>query len=370
MADQGNADQEGKALPALPVPPARLPNIVGESPPMQQVYAAMRQVAATNATVCVCGESGTGKELVATAIHRLSQRREGPFVVFDSAAVPDGLAESEMFGHERGSFTGAVASRRGVFELADGGTLFLDEVGELSIPVQAKILRVVQSREFRRVGGTRPLKVNVRLIAATNRDIPKMVAAGLFREDLLYRLMVIPVTLPPLRERREDIPLLVDHFLGRFNRQGGKQVKGVSAEALSFLLRYEWPGNVRELENCIERAAVTAAGAVIERGDIKPIPREAPNGNGANAFHYTRHGSAQLPPCLADVERDYILRVLDFTYGNRSKAAQLLGISSHSVRRKIAQYQQEGFAIPPPLFTCRREKTAGSNGSEDGSNDG
>ncbi len=247
------------------------PMIVGASKAMAKVLGQINKVAESESTVCIYGESGTGKELVARAIHYSGRRANRPFIVLDCAATPEGLMESETFGHVRGAFTSAVTDREGVFELADGGTLLLDEVAELPLPLQAKLLRVIQSREFRRVGGKHPIKVDVRIIAATNRDLLTRVAAGTFREDLFYRLEVLPLTVPPLRERREDIPLLVDHFIRKLNRHNEKQIRGVSPASLDLLLRYHWPGNVRELENCIERAAVMADGDTLEAQDLPEI---------------------------------------------------------------------------------------------------
>jgi DNA-binding NtrC family response regulator len=328
--------------PPLPVPPLRLPNLVGESRAMQEVYATIARVATTDATVCIYGESGTGKELAARALHYLSARREGPLVVLDSAAIPEGLMESEMFGHVKGAFTSAASDREGVFQLANKGTLFLDEVGELSLPLQAKLLRVIQSREFRKVGGTKPIQVDVRLIAATNKDLQEMVAAGTFREDLFYRLHVIPIRMPPLRERQEDIPLLVAHFLERFNRNSKVRMEGISSRTMRLLMQYDWPGNVRELENCIERAAVMAEGEVIDVGDLAMILRGGPGGG---------NGRAGLPPAqattrLADLEREHILAVLGSVGGNKRRAAELLGISLRGLYYKLKEYERMGWPIP------------------------
>ncbi len=233
-----------------------LTGIIGNSAPMQEVYKLIRQVAASNATVLLRGESGTGKELVARAIHRNSSRAKGPFVAVSCAALPETLLESELFGHEKNAFTGATSQKQGRFELAHQGTLFLDEIAEISPAVQVKLLRVLQEREFERVGGTKPIKVDVRLIAATNKDLRQLVERKAFREDLYYRLHVIEIYLPPLRDRREDIPLLVEHFLNRFNQQNGRRLNGATPEAMELLMRYDWPGNVRELENTVERAVV------------------------------------------------------------------------------------------------------------------
>ncbi|MCS6829686.1 MAG: sigma-54 dependent transcriptional regulator [Armatimonadota bacterium] len=235
-----------------------LRGIVGNSAAMQKVYEMIQKVAASNATVLIRGESGTGKELVAKAIHRSSNRAKGPFIAVSCAALPETLLESELFGHEKNAFTGATTQKPGRFELAHKGTLFLDEIAEITPAIQVKLLRVLQEQEFERLGGTKSIKVDVRLIAATNKDLQKMVEEKSFRADLYYRLHVIEIYLPPLRERREDIPLLVEHFLKRYSGENGKQVKSVAPEAMDLLMRYEWPGNVRELENVIERAVVLA----------------------------------------------------------------------------------------------------------------
>ncbi len=244
------------------------PGLVGSSKAITEVLWRISKVVESESNVCIYGESGTGKELVARAIHYSGRRANWPFIVLDCAAIPEGLMESEVFGHVRGAFTSAVSDRDGVFELANGGTLILAEVAELSLPLQAKLLRVIQNREFRKVGGKHPIKVDVRIIAATNKDLKAMVAAGTFRQDLFYRLEVLPLPLPPLRERKKDIPLLVDHFIQKFNRNNKKQIRCVSPATLDLLLRYHWPGNIRELENCIERAAVLADGDILDMPDL------------------------------------------------------------------------------------------------------
>jgi two-component system response regulator AtoC len=249
------------------------PAIVGTSEAMTEVLLQIGKVADSERNVCIYGESGTGKELVARAIHYSGRRAKGPLIVLDCAAAPDGLLESEIFGHVRGAFPSAGSDREGVFELADGGTLLLDEVGELSLPLQAKLFRVIESRELRRVGGKQPIQVDVRIIAATNNDLRARVAAGTFREDLFYRLEVLVLTLPPLRERKEDIPSLVDHFIQQVNRRSQKRIRGLSPPALHLLLRYAWPGNVRELGNCIERAAVLADGDSLDIQDLPEVFR-------------------------------------------------------------------------------------------------
>ncbi len=334
-------DDSPAAVPGT-TPAQTYAHLVGTSKPMQDIFSQIAKVAETDANVCIYGESGTGKELVARAIHYFSRRAKRPLIVFDCAAIPEGLMESEMFGHVKGSFTSAVTDRDGVFQLADGGTLFLDEVGELSLPLQAKLLRVIQCREFRKVGGKHPIKVDVRIIAATNKDLDAMVAAGTFREDLYYRLEVIPITLPALRERKEDIPLLVDHFIQKFNRNNRKQIRGVSSNTMGALLRYHWPGNVRELENCIERAAVMTDGSILEFQDLSQILR-------------TRSASAPQQPTLTEnwprslkeVEHDLIIRTLQGVQGNRTRAAELLGISLRGLHYKLKEMQQAGI-LPPP----------------------
>jgi len=319
----------------LKVPLRRFPFLVGTSPPMTALLRQIAKVAAVDSTVCVFGESGTGKELVARAIHYASRRANRPMIVFDCAATAEGLIESELFGHVKGAFTSAVAARDGVFQLADGGTVFMDEIGELSLSFQAKILRVVQSREFRKVGSDHSTKVDVRIIAATNKDLRAMVAAGTFREDLFYRLEVLPLTLPPLRQHKEDIPLFVDHFLDRFNRTNPKQIEGVSSGAMAALLRYPWPGNVRELENCIEHAAVMCDGKILDVDDIALVLRPMV-------------GALPMPPSLGeeswprslkearkDAEREFLLKALQSVNGNRTRAAELLGISLRGLHYRL-----------------------------------
>jgi DNA-binding NtrC family response regulator len=325
---------EESPLPSPDRPPLRFPNLVGTSAALQEVLWRIAKVAEADTNVCLYGESGTGKELVARAIHYAGPRAAHPLIVLDCAAIPEGLMESEMFGHVKGAFTSAVTDREGVFQLADGGTLFLDEVGELPLPLQAKLLRVIQCREFRKVGGKHPLKVNVRLISATNKDLRSLVKAGKFREDLFYRLEVIPIPLPPLRERKEDIPLLVDHFIEKFNRNSKKQIRGLSARTLGVLLRYHWPGNIRELENFIERAAVMADGEVLEVTDLTEVLNAPPPGGPLQ--------EAALPGSLKEAERTLILKTLETVQGNRTRAAELLGISLRGLYYKLKELQQAG----------------------------
>jgi len=322
---------EEKAEPAADRPIPRFPFLVGTSQPMMAVLRHIAKLAAADANVCVYGESGTGKELVARAIHYSSHRAKRPMIAFDCTAIPEGLMESEMFGHVKGSFSSAVADRDGLFQLADGGSLFLDEIGELSPPLQAKLLRVIQGREFRKVGGKDPIRVDVRIIAATNKVLAGMVQAGTFREDLFFRLEVLSITLPPLRQRKEDIPVLVDHFIQRFNRQNQKQIQGVSQGTIAALLRHDWPGNVRELENCIERAAVMSEGDTLNVEDLTQVmrwmrrPDQAPLSTSADSSAFS----------LKDVEREAVLRALRHTDGDKARAAELLGVSLRTLYYKL-----------------------------------
>ncbi len=307
-----------------------LDQIIGDSPAMHEVFDTIRQVAPTRTTVLVEGESGTGKELVAKALHRLSPRSGGPFVAVHCAALSETLLESELFGHEKGAFTGAVESRAGRFEMADGGTLFLDEIAEIDTSVQVKILRVLEERNFERVGGQKTLDVDVRLIAATNRDLHEMVREGTFREDLFYRLHVVALRLPPLRERRGDIERLLHHFLGEFNRENNRQIDGVTPEAMNLLAGYSWPGNVRELRNVIERMVVLTRN---ERLGVRDVP----------AYIREEAGDSAPPPrdgaySLETAERELIERALKANGGNRTKAAEELGISRRTLHRKLNEY--------------------------------
>ncbi len=312
----------------------KFPDLVGSSQAILEVFRAITKVSNVHSNVCVYGESGTGKELVARAIHYSSRRSDRPLVVFDCTAIPEGLMESEMFGHVKGSFTSAIADRDGVFQLANGGSLLIDEVGELSLPLQSKLLRVIQSREFRKVGDKHSIKVDVRIIATTNKNLRAKVADGQFREDLFYRLEVIPIVVPPLRDRIEDIPLLVDHFIQKFNRNNTKYISGISPRTMASLLCYHWPGNVRQLENSIERAAVMTDGKVIDVEDISSIlgstlnagPASSPNGDPA-PFSLKVHRK--------DSERDLISKALQCVNGNRTRAAEILGISLRTLHYKL-----------------------------------
>jgi len=304
-------------------------NIIGNAPEMQQLFKSISQIAPSRATVLLSGESGTGKELVAAAIHHSSNRADRPFIKLHCAALAESLLESELFGHERGAFTGADRRREGRFERADGGTLFLDEIGEISPATQVKLLRVLQEREFERVGGNQTLKVDVRVIAATNRDLKEMVEKGHFREDLFYRLNVINVHLPPLRQRAGDIPALALHFAKRYSQDNGKSVTKLSDRALSLLAGHSWHGNVRELENVIERAVVLAEGDTIE---ISHLPGEL--------AAETQPGTVPLVPgaTMADLERHAILTTLEACGGSTSKAADVLGISVRKIQYKLQEY--------------------------------
>lgn len=310
----------------------RIDNVIGRSDRMAEVFEAVHRVAASRATVLLRGESGTGKELIAKAIHYMSPRSKGPFIKFNCASIPEGLLESELFGHEKGAFTGAVALRRGKFELADRGTIFLDEIGDLPLNLQPKILRVLQEREFERVGGDRTIRADVRLVAATSRNLEELLSTGRFREDLYYRLNVVPVFLPALRERKEDIPLLVEFFLKRFNEENRKRVS-ISPEALLLLEAHDWPGNVRELENTIERLVVMGPGNVIRKNDLPLDIRDA-----SLRARYAVQPSDALPSAVEEIEKTRILQALDRTGWIQAKAARLLGITPRQIGYKIMRY--------------------------------
>jgi len=306
--------------------------LLGQSPPMVAIYRLVARVAATDTTVLVQGETGTGKELVARAIHYASPRAERPFVAIDCAALPETLFESELFGHERGAFTGAVQSRRGLLETADGSTCFLDEISELSPGLQAKLLRVLQERVLRRVGGNDPIPINLRLIAATNRDLRKRVEEGGFREDLYYRLNGVTITMPPLRERGADVSLLANDFVQRYGAASGKRLEGFAPEALALLTAYRWPGNVRELEHTVERAVALARSGVILPEDLPPEVRaENPRAPELPAGRMT----------LDEVKRWYVGAVLDETGGNKLRAAELLGIDRRTLYRILERESED-----------------------------
>jgi two-component system response regulator HydG len=308
--------------------------IVGQSPVLDEVLAKIEKVAPGDANVCISGESGTGKELIARAIHAKSARSDRPLVTLDCTAIPEGLMESHLFGHVRGSFTGAVDNRTGFFALAHTGTLFIDEISELSPPLQAKLLRVIQTREFVKVGGSKPTRTDIRLITASNKDLRRAVREGTFRQDLYYRIAVVMIELPPLRERREDIALLVDHFLRKFSTAHHKRVPRLLPRALELLMGYDWPGNVRQLENCIEQAIVLCENDTIDV-DVLPL--------GDGAAKQKSEGRPGLPSglTLRELEQQYILQTLDSVSGNRTQAAHLLGISLRCLQYKLKAYRQE-----------------------------
>jgi DNA-binding NtrC family response regulator len=306
------------------------PNIVARSTKMQEVLATVERVAPTNSTVLLGGESGVGKDLIARAIHEKSRRASGPFLKINSTAIPENLLESELFGFEKGAFTGAVASKPGKFELADKGTLFLDEIGDVPPVTQVKLLRVLQEREFERLGGTRTIKVDVRLVAATNRDLRAALEQGTFREDLYYRLNVVPIDIAPLRERKEDIPELVTLFVARFAEDSCKPVEGVSPEAMRILVDYHWPGNVRELQNIVERSSALAKGNVLRADDIHLDVRPAKATNGGHGF---------LPEgmTIEQWEDEMVKEALRRANGNKSQAARLLGLSRNALRYRLSK---------------------------------
>jgi two-component system response regulator HydG len=317
-----------------------LPKIIGKSAQLQEITAKLQKVAPTNATVLIHGESGTGKELFARAIHHLSQRKDGPFVAINSAAIPRELLESELFGYEKGAFTGADARKLGKLELADKGTVFLDEIGDMDLSLQAKMLRVIQEQVIERVGGGKPIKIDVRIVAATNKDIEKAVAAKLFREDLFYRLNVFPLTIPPLRERRDDIPALAQNFLNKYSAEVRKGPLTISDDAMGILMRSPWKGNIRELENVIERAVIYAEGGVIRLQDLgisessiidalaEQVPMDGP-----------LHAAADAATRIAETRR--IKQVLKQTGGNKTRASEILQVSYKTLLTKIKDYQLE-----------------------------
>ncbi len=298
--------------------------IIGKSNSINKVLEMVKSVASTPATVLITGESGTGKELIARAIHKNSLRKNSPFVVVNCVAFSPNLLESELFGHEKGSFTGAIAKRIGRFEMANGGTIFLDEIGEMDLTIQTKLLRVLQEREFERVGSSRTIKVDVRILSATNKDLKKEIEERRFREDLFYRLNVFNVDVPPLRERKEDIPLIVEHLTGKYNKILNKKVKKVSAKAMELLLDYNYPGNIRELENIIERSMIMAKDEIIDEKYFNFISKEE---------YIEKKGT------LKETEKELIIKYLIQNKGNRTKTAEILGISRRSLQNKIKEYQ-------------------------------
>ena len=309
--------------------------LVGRSKQILDIFARVEKAAAGDASVCIYGESGTGKELIARAIHAISDRRHGPLVTFDCTAVPEGLAESQLFGHVKGAFTGAIENREGVFAQADNGTLFIDELCELSMPLQAKLLRVVQGREFVKVGGTKPIRTNIRLVTATNKDPKQAVDAGTFRADLYYRVAVVMIKMPSLRERREDIPLLVEHFLARYSAAYKKPIRGVQPSAMDRMMALPWPGNIRQLENFLAQAVVLVEGDMLTERDL--FIDDAPS-------VIAPVSNVQFEPGLPlrEVERRHILRTLQRVHGNRTEAAKLLGISVRCLQYKLKAYGEIG----------------------------
>jgi two-component system response regulator PilR (NtrC family) len=315
----------------------RFENIIGKSGRILEVFDTIRKISDSPSTAMITGESGTGKELVARAIHFNSLRRDKPFVSVNCGAIPEGLMESELFGHVRGAFTGAVANKIGLFSAGEGGTLFLDEITEIPPLLQVKLLRAIQTREIRRVGDTKDMKTDVRLIAASNRNLEDAVRDGILREDLYYRLNVIPIQLPPLRERREDIPLLVAHFLQKFGKDLGKEARGVAPEAMIVLERYHWPGNIRELENVLERAIVLGAGDVLGIESLPETLRRERPVKGMEAVELPEDG-LDLEATLDTIERGYLQRALDRTGGVQTKAAELLKMTFRQFRYKLQKH--------------------------------
>ncbi len=317
--------------------------LVGQSEAMQKVFDVVKKVADSKSNVLICGESGTGKELVARAIHYNSARSALPFVAVNCSAVPETLLESELFGHIKGSFTGAISNKAGLFEVANGGTIFLDEIGDTTPTIQVKLLRVIQEREFRRVGGTQDIKVDVRVVAATNKDLEKAVADGSFREDLYYRLDVIPIRLPPLRLRSGDIPLLVAHFLTRFSKESGKPVPTLSPEAMQVLLGHEWRGNVRELENLIERVVAFSTGGTVTEADMRGWLHRtvSPQQQGGIPTDLPDDG-LDLEGMINGIEKDLLLKALERTQWVKKKAARLLRLNTRSFRYRLEKYAIKG----------------------------
>jgi transcriptional regulator with PAS, ATPase and Fis domain len=321
-----------------------MPQVVGDSARMREIYTIIRKAAPWDANVCIEGENGTGKELIARAVHVSGLRRDQPFVTLDCSTIAEGLIESHLFGHVRGAFTGAVASRQGIFAQGHTGTVFIDEITELAPHLQAKLLRVIQTGEFVMVGGTQPQRVNVRIVTATNRDLRQAVAKGVFREDLYFRIAVVHIAVPPLRERRTDIPLLIEHFLGEFMASRRRQdVRGLTPRAMTALIDYAWPGNVRELRNWIEQALVLADGDMIDLQHFPALTRAA---------HEAMRSPAPLAPLglrLEEMERWYVLETLRRVDGNRTKAARQLGISLRGLQYKLRRYGAHKASVEPNL---------------------
>jgi len=308
-------------------------SIIGKNAEMQKIFQMVRRVAPSKASVLITGESGVGKELITNAIHNLSQRKDKPFIKVHCAALSESLLESELFGHEKGSFTGATARKRGRFELANGGTIFLDEIGEINQNVQIKILRVLQEHKFERVGGEETIEVDVRVIAATNKDLEKEIAAGRFREDLYYRLNVVHINVPPLRERKDDIPLMVNSFLAEFAKENGKVIEGIDSRARSALYKYDWPGNIRQLRNCIESAVVMCEGKIVTLDDLPPTISQS-----------SQEDVIQVPVGITmdEAEKIIILQNLAINKGNKTKTADILGIGRKTLHRKLDEWNESG----------------------------
>jgi len=304
-------------------------HIIGKSPAMTRVFDIVKKVASTKASVLITGESGVGKELIANALHNLSPRKDKPFIKVHCAALAETLLESELFGHEKGSFTGAVSRKRGRFELAHGGTIFLDEIGEIDQSVQIKLLRVLQEKKFERVGGEEVIEVDVRVITATNRDLEREIAEGRFREDLFYRLNVVRIHVPPLRERKDDIPMMIASFVKEFAEENGKRIEGIDPKARSALYAYDWPGNVRQLRNCVESAVVMSSSPVITLDDLPPSIRP---GEEAPSIHIP------VGATMAEAERQVIMQTLSANAGNKTKTAEVLGIGRKTLHRKLDEY--------------------------------
>ncbi|UCE02299.1 MAG: sigma-54-dependent Fis family transcriptional regulator [Candidatus Latescibacterota bacterium] len=340
-------DRRQKPREAQATPESEAENIIGPSPAMRNVLQLVEQVGPSSATVLIEGESGTGKELIANAIQQRSRRCDKAYVRVNCAAIPDTLMESELFGYEKGAFTGAHKSKKGRFELADGGTIFLDEIGDMSMATQTKVLRVLQEGEFDRVGATRTQRVDVRIIAATNVDLERAVRERRFREDLYYRLRVIQVKLPPLRERKSDIPLLVDHFIRSYSAKDGKRISGIEPAALAALVDYSWPGNVRELENAIERAVVLVRG---DKLTLSELPPEVLNRAPENRITFT------LGTPLREMERRMIAETLRYTDGDKTKAARMLGITARTIYRKLERRRIELSEASQAEHVERRER--------------
>jgi two-component system response regulator PilR (NtrC family) len=316
--------------------------LVGQSDAMQKVFDIVRKVADSKSNVLICGESGTGKELVARAIHYNSVRSVRPFVAVNCSAVPETLLESELFGHMKGSFTGAISNKAGLFEVADGGTIFLDEIGDTTPTIQVKLLRVIQEREFRRVGGSQDVKVDVRIVAATNKDLEKAVADGSFREDLYYRLDVIPIRLPPLRLRAGDIPLLVTHFLERFSKESGKPAPTLTAEAMHVLLGHEWRGNVRELENLIERVVAFSTGVPVTEQDVRGWLHRSVSPQSQGVPAELPEDGLDLEGMISGIEKELLLKALERSKWVKKKAARLLKLNTRSFRYRLEKYAIKG----------------------------